>query len=393
MANNYSKLYIKLIFAAGEIFFSGLDRLSSFLHGSRNNPKNILIVKTHAIGDVLLITPSIRYIKEKFPEARISMLVGKWSKDVMEGNPNIDKLITFDDSILLKKKVIKFLKLIYELRKEKYDLCIMFHCNPIIHLMAFLIGASQRMGFEEENSGFSLTCKVPMEQGLSGRYMGDIYFDLVDPEKAVQRDMRLTLVLMEDERKFALSILEKHGITKNNFIVSIAPGGGMNPRENVLAKRWGPEGFREVVKSIINDFNGRVLMLGSSHDKAVAEKIVDGVSQKAANLCGLVTLRQSAALIGESNLLITNDSAPHHIAVAMGVPSITIFGPTMPETFISEHERDKHLYVKSKLDCSPCYKGLFPGCQEPKCMEYVSAKEVISLIRSLKFHIGKDNGF
>ena len=105
MENNYSESYIKLIFKAGEILFSGLKRLSLFLHSTKSSPKNILIIKTHAIGDVLLITPSIRHIREKFPEARISMLVGKWSKEVVEGNPYIDKLITFDDSILLNKKI------------------------------------------------------------------------------------------------------------------------------------------------------------------------------------------------------------------------------------------------------------------------------------------------
>ena len=383
MANNYSKFYIKLIFKIGKILFAGLNRISLFFYNGRNTPKNILIVKTHAIGDVLLITPSIRYIREKFPESRISMLVGKWSKEVVVGNPYIDKLITFDDSILLNKKVIEFLKLIFQLRKEKYDLCILFHCNPIIHLIAFFIGSSQRMGFEEGNSGFSLTHKVPMEQGLSGRYMGDIYFDLVDPEKTVKRDMRLTLVFMESEKNIAQETLKKYGVTKNSFFVSIAPGGGMNPRENVLAKRWLPSGFKEVAKSIINDFNGKVLILGSSHDRDVGEEISTDIWPKPVNLCGLVTLRQSAALIGESNLLITNDSAPHHIAVALCVPSITIFGPTMPETFIPEHGRDKHLYVKSKLDCSPCYKGLFPGCKEPKCMEYVSANEVIFLIKKI----------
>ena len=383
MAENYSKFYIKLIFSTGKIFFSGLNKLSSFLHRSREDPQNILIVKTHALGDVLLITPSIRYLRGKFPKAKISMLVGNWAKEVIEENPYIDKLISFDDSILLKKKVIKFLKLIYELRKEKYDLCIMFHCNPIMHLMAFLIGVPQRMGFEEGNSGFSLTHKVLMEQGLTGRYMADIYLDLIDSGRIIKRNNRLDFFLKEDEKKSAVSILEKYGIPKNTLLVSMAPGGGRNPREDVLVKQWSPKGFREVAESIIKDFNCNVIILGSSDDSVIAEEIVDNLSPTPINLCGLTTLRESAALIGESNLLITNDSAPHHIAVALGVPSITIFGPTMPETFIPDHGRDKHLYVKSKLDCSPCYKGLFPGCKEPKCMEHVSVEQVIFLIRKI----------
>lgn len=383
MKKNYSKLYIRFLFLIGELVFSGLNKILSSQSTGKRNPQNILIIKTHAIGDVLLVTPSIRYVRKKFPKAKISMLVGNWAKEVIEENPYIDKLISFDDSILLKKKVTKFLKLIYKLRKEKYDLCIMFHCNPIIHLMAFLIGSPQRMGFEEGNSGFSLTHKVPMEQGLTGRYMADIYFDLVDSGRIIKRNNRLDFFLKEDEKKFAVSILEKYGITKNTFLVSMAPGGGRNPREDVLAKQWSPKGFREVAESIIKDFNGSVIILGSSNDSVIAEEIVDNLSLNPVNLCGLTTLRESAALIGKSNLLITNDSAPHHIAVALGVPSITIFGPTMPETFIPDHGRDKHLYVKSKLDCSPCYKGLFPGCHKPKCMEYISSEDVISLIKNL----------
>ena len=383
MEKNYSNLSIRFISRIGEVVFSGLNKILSSRSLSKRDPQNILIIKTHAIGDVLLVTPSIRYVREKFSKAKISLLVGNWSKEVIEGNPFIDKLISFDDSILLKKKVIKFLKLIYELRKQKYDLCIMFHCNPIIHLMAFLIGVPQRMGFEEGNSGFSLTHKVPMEQGLTGRYMADIYFDLVDSGRTIKRDNRLDFFLKEDEKKFAASILEKYGIPKNTLLVSMAPGGGRNPREDVLVKQWSPKGFREVAESIIKDFNGSVILLGSSDDRMIAEEIVDNLSPNPINLCGLTTLRESAALIGESNLLITNDSAPHHIAVALGVPSITIFGPTMPETFIPEHSRQKHLFVQSKLECSPCYKGLFPGCKEPKCMEHVSVEQVLSVIRKM----------
>ena len=391
MADNYSKFYGKFLFSAGSLFFAMLNKLFSYRLLNRKDPENILLIKTHAIGDVLLITPSIRHVRQKFPKAKITMLVGNWSKDIIEGNPYINELISFDDSILLKKRIIKILKLIYKLRKEKYDLCIMFHCNPFIHIMAFLIGVPQRMGFEEGNSGFSLTCKVPMEENLTGRYMGDIYRDLVDSEKTFKRDNRLDFFLKEDEKENAASILKKYDISKNDLLVSMAPGGGMNPRENVLAKRWSPEGFREVAESIINDFKGRVIILGSSDDRLIAEEIVDNISPKPVNLCGLMTLRQSAALIRASNLLITNDSAPHHIAVALGIPSITIFGPTMPETFIPEYGRDKHLYVKSKLDCSPCYKGLFPGCREPKCMEYVSAKEVISLIKNILINRNSKN--
>lgn len=383
MKKNYSKLYIRFLFHIGELVFSGLNKILSSQSTGKRNPRNILIIKTHAIGDVLLVTPSIRYIRKKFPNAKISMLIGDWSKEALKGNPYIDEIITFEDSILQKKKIIKLLHLIFQLRQKKYDFCIMFHCNPIIHLMAFLIGSPQRIGFEEENSGFSLTHKVPMEQGLTGRYMADIYLDLIDSRRIIKRNNGLDFFLKEDEKKFAASILEKYGISKNTLLVSMAPGGGRNPREDVLVKQWSPKGFREVAESIIKDFNGSVIMLGSADDSVIAEEIVDNLSPTPINLCGLTTLRESAALIGESNLLITNDSAPHHIAVALGVPSITIFGPTMPETFIPDHGRDKHLYVKSKLDCSPCYKGLFPGCKEPKCMEHVSVEQVICLIRKI----------
>lgn len=382
-SKNYSRLSIRALFKIGKIFFSMINILFVFSSQKRKYPQNILIIKTHAIGDVLLVTPSIRYIRKTFPNAKISMLIGDWSKEALKGNPYIDEIITFEDSILQKKKIIKLLHLIFQLRQKKYDLCIMFHCNPIIHLMAFLIGVPQRIGFEEGNSGFSLTHKVPMEQGLTGRYMADIYLDLIDSRRIIKRNNGLDFFLKEDEKKFAASILEKYGISKNTLLVSMAPGGGRNPREDVLVKQWSPKGFREVAESIIKDFNGSVIILGSSDDSVIAEEIVDNLSPTPINLCGLTTLRESAALIRKSNLLITNDSAPHHIAVALGVPSITVFGPTMPETFIPEHSRQKHLFVQSKLECSPCYKGLFPGCKEPKCMEHVSVEQVIFLIRKI----------
>ena len=105
MEKNYSNLSIRFISRIGEVVFSGLNKILSSRSLSKRDPQNILIIKTHAIGDVLLVTPSIRYVREKFSKAKISLLVGNWSKEVIEGNPFIDKLISFDDSILLKKRL------------------------------------------------------------------------------------------------------------------------------------------------------------------------------------------------------------------------------------------------------------------------------------------------
>ena len=137
MADNYSKFYIKFLFRAAEVVFLGLNKVFSSRLRDRRDPQNILIIKTHAIGDVLLVTPSIRYVRKKFPNAKISMLIGDWSKEALKGNPYIDEIITFEDLILQKKKIIKLLHLILQLRQKKYDLCVIFHCNPLIHLMAF----------------------------------------------------------------------------------------------------------------------------------------------------------------------------------------------------------------------------------------------------------------
>ena len=143
--------------------------------------KKILVIKTQAIGDVLLTTPSIRALRQKHPEAHITAMVGDWSKDALIGNPYLDDVIPYEDAYLLKFRIGKILRLVNFLRKKHFDKIFMFHPSGYIHFLGFLAGCSQRIGFVRDNSGFSLTEKIPWPENGHHEYVVQTYLWGIKP--------------------------------------------------------------------------------------------------------------------------------------------------------------------------------------------------------------------
>lgn len=350
---------------------------------TKDNKVNILIIKTHAIGDVLWITPSIRKIKEIFPQSKISFLVGNWSKDVLIGNPFIDEIISFDERILLEKKIFRFLNLIRQMRKRRFDRCIIFHSHPFMHFLGFLTGAPARIGFADpKRRSLFLTDPVPQQTGFKkragGRYMPDVYMDVVCFQRHNQKEKYpLEMYLYPEEKESAEAIMSKAGIHKP--FVAVAPGGGVNPRQTVLGKRWPPEYFASIADYLVNKHETTVVLVGGKSDMDVAEKVIENSKYKIHNLCGKTSIREAASIIDKSILLICNDSSLLHIAVALGIPSITMFGPTGPSSCIPPND-SMHIYNCSILECSPCYIGMDFSCKDVRCMHYISVEDVKSSI-------------
>jgi heptosyltransferase-2 len=120
----------------------------------------ILIIKTHAIGDVLMTTPALRSLRTSFPRAEISVLVGNWSAPILKNNSYITRLIEFEDDIVHKKKIINLIKIVLILRSYKFDTAIIFHPSPFIHLIAMCAGIKKRYGLCRHGKSFFLTSSI-----------------------------------------------------------------------------------------------------------------------------------------------------------------------------------------------------------------------------------------
>ncbi|MBI4831016.1 MAG: lipopolysaccharide heptosyltransferase II [Candidatus Lindowbacteria bacterium] len=343
-------------------------------------PNKILIVKTHAIGDVLMVTPAIHAVRQKYPKAHLAMLVGEWSSQLLENNPDIDELIVFDDSILFRPKPIEILKLVRSLRSKEFDMALSFHSSSRMHLLVAFAGAPVRIGLDHHGSGFPLTHTATW-QPCSNRYVAENYLDLPNILSCEPQKAKPLITCSEEDHEMASRFLEALGAHRFDTLVAMGPGGGQNPRDCVLEKRWLPEYFAELIREVLAPQGIATLLLGSRSDRPVAQEVCV-LSQGSAvfNACGALRLSEVAALIEKCSLLITNDSGLMHVAIAMDTPTVTIFGPTNPASLLPRDP--KHRYVRTSLGCSPCYSNSkFPGCGNGgRCMRYVSREAVKSAL-------------
>ena len=330
------------------------------------NPKKILIMRSGGIGDVIMSTPLIKAIKNHYKNAEITYFVGNWSKAVLKDNPNIDNLFTYDDLIIVNMNIPGILKMIKQIRKEKFDM--IFNLEKSWHwvILSFLFKIKTRVGFDRKGEGFAnnLTAKFD-----GSKYELEYYLDLAELCKITPKTKNMEVYLTKQEKQTATNFIKNN---KLNNIIGIAPGGADNPAQQAFIKRWPVENYIELINKLKNK---QFILFGGKNDIATCNKI----KQKTKNTistAGKLTLKQSAALMQKCKLIITHDSGPMHLA-ATKTKVIALFGPTQAERFAPKNA----ITITSK-SCKSCYTiyGEFKDCKSKKCMKSIKVRHVLSTV-------------
>jgi lipopolysaccharide heptosyltransferase II len=352
------------------------------LKGNRDYPgeavlDRILILRNQGIGDLILITPAIRAVRRLHPQAHLTAVVGQWSRVALEGNPHLDEIISYPDPWIQKKSIPGYLRLTSILRAQKFRVAYIFHSHTLIHLLAVLARIPTRYGFFDLNlkkGGRFLTDRAEWQPNTD-RYIADNYLDI--PRLAGFRgdDLELDFRLTDDEQARADELLSELSIQPGRFLI-VAPGGGVNPRQNVFEKRWGADKFAELCRRLYQETGLPILLIGSAQERDLGREIVSAAGRAVLfDWIGKISFRRSAGLIRRARMLICNDSAVMHVAVAFRTPSLTIFGPSNPRSLLPVSTVNQ--WISSGVDCSPCYcNSIFMGCEHLKCMRELSADAV-----------------
>jgi len=373
----YEFKLVKIIVFCGNLIFDLIDR-------RRMTPKKmerILIFRTGAIGDVLMTTPFVRALRNRFPKAHVTYMVGSWAKEAIRGNPNINELIVFDERIFFNiRKMPNILKLIREIRKRKFDLAFILDISFVYPLVAYLAGIPIRVGFDRNGEGFALTHKIeygPVKHHIE--YSLDTLSFFVD-STTIPKDMEITI--SEKDEEYALRLFSLYKLFDKNVVIGVAPGGAKNPGEDMPIRRWPLEYYAELINMLVKHLNAKVILFGGLNDKELAEKLMKLVSVPLIDLIGKTTLKQAAAIIRKCNLFITHDSGLMHLAAASGTPTISIFGPTNPLKKAPIGE--KHIFIRKELPCSPCYKdGIWADCKHQTCLKKIKPLHILQLIKNI----------
>lgn len=336
--------------------------------------KKILIIKNCCIGDVLMTTPLVSSVRACFPDAHIDYMVGQWSKAAIEGNGDINKVITY--VALRPENMVKLLAI----RKQHYDLIINCDIGIKPALQSYIMGKKYRIGFDVHKKGFLLTHKVERNPGDMHEVKGYMMLSkFLEPEKV---ELKMKFSVDNIHKKWADDFISENELSGRELI-GIFPGGGHNPGADMPNKRWPSNKYAAVCEHLL-DKNYSVLVFGSKNDSQVMDE-VNPKNRPEAISVQTPSIKHLAALVSNCKLFITNDCGPMHLSAAIGTPTLSIWGPTDPKLLAPLG--DEHHYINSTLDCSPCFKQIigkfepaFTACNKTECMDSISVEKVLDRI-------------
>jgi heptosyltransferase-2 len=350
------------------------------LQALKKLPQKILIREVNWIGDAVLTIPSIHSIRRAFPDAHISLLVKPWVADIFKENADINEVIIYGDE----HQGFGRFKFAGMLKMKNFDTAILLQNAFDAALLAWLAEIPCRIGYGTDFRGLLLTTALPLSKDIMTQHQVNYYLNIV---KSIGIDTAETLpylILSDNERQYARRVILP--VTEQNLpLIGINPGATYGS-----AKRWLPERFTELIIKIINELDGRVILFGSPSEVNHAEDIVNGVishgqhitdqTSRVLNMAGKTSLRELAALIAECDAFITNDSGPMHMASALLVPIVAIFGSTDSTT--TGPFGQGHKVVSKNLPCAPCMKRECPE-GHLNCMSEISVSDVFSALKEV----------
>ncbi len=330
--------------------------------------KRILIIKPSSLGDIIHGLPVLKAIREKWPDAKISWLVKEIYADILHGNPCIDELILLKKNSLT-TAIFPFGK---KLHQARFDLVLDIQGLFRSGLIAYLSGAPIRVGFR------------------NGRELSTIFYthkvDIPISLHAVDRNLKLasSLGCKNQKVKFPLKMnrkslcevsdfFKKNQLNNKNPIIILAPGGRWEK------KRWPAKFFSRLGLLLSKELKAGVILIGDNQERRLVQEIRNSMQISAAEAID-VSLPFLVEIIGKSDVVVTNDSAPMHIAAATGIPVVALFGPTNPDRTGPYTERK--LVIRKDMECIPCFRK---PCIYNRfdCMESISVEEVFEGVKHI----------
>lgn len=302
--------------------------------------KKILIIQTAFLGDAILTTPLVRALRQTFPDSLIDILLIPETFAVFENNPHITNIITYNKRKSV-KKWLSFISLILKVKHNNYDLAVSAQLSMRTSLIMWLSGVPNRLGFPRQKLK-TMTIDLPKGLPVVKRYV-KLMEALTNEPFSYQ-----TEIFWDEETEKTINDLTGRYLEESKLTVGIAPG-------SVWAtKRWLPEYYSELIR-MLSENNIQSVLIGGKEDCELCEKITAESGVNPLNVAGKLSMQGSAALIRRLKLIITNDSAPLHLANAVKTDVVAIFGPTVRRFgFFPFRKKDKVLEIG--LNCRPCGK-------------------------------------
>lgn len=340
----------------------------------------ILLIKPSSLGDVVHALPVLHGLRSRYPDAQIDWLISSPLAPLLDGHPELDELIGFDRKaygrmLVSPSAASAFVRFVSGLRRRRYDLTIDLQGLFRTGFLSWASGASVRIGFRSAREGASnfYTDRIPSADPDS--HAVDRNYSISQWLGFEAVPVALGLNIQDSARAEAAALLQHAGIVEGRPVVLVAPGARWN------TKVWLPERFSATIDEIQENDQAQCVLVGGGDERDLCDRIRSSCRYQPKNLAGKTSLSVLPAVVERADMVLCQDSAVMHLAVALERPLVCLIGPTNPNR-TGPYRRMKDV-VRRELDCAPCYLRKLTQCRhDHRCMTELSVDEVLKATRS-----------
>jgi lipopolysaccharide heptosyltransferase II len=325
---------------------------------------NILLIKPGAVGDLLQLTPVLRAVKQKFPAARITLLVSSGATASMfRHNAHVDEVIVYDRRGA-HRSLAGFFSLWRQLRGKRFDLVVNYQRSNLKGWLLALAAFPAQILVYRKARGRVLHAVVNHLEAVAP--LG------IDP---LTTDLHLEMTVGVEDDNFAADALRLAGFADKRIIA-------LNPGASNRIKCWPPERFGQLADRLVNELGVGVVLVGGADERDLAEGILNATSLPVLDLLGKTTLLQLGALLKRCSLLVSGDTGPLHMATAVGTPVVALFGAIDP--LRTGPVGEGHRVIRhAELPCVPCVGRDCRHKPYLECMELITVDELLAVVREM----------
>lgn len=323
---------------------------------------------TNWVGDAVMSLPALRALRERYPQAHIAILAKPWVGDLYGREPFCNELIPYTPKTLPEKWAAG-----RALASRGFDKAILLQNAFEAAAVAWAARIPERVGYARDGRSFLLTRAVAVPE--PGEHERFYYLELLKRAGIIDRVPECEAIRLDGApaaRAAGLERFRSRGM--GEVVIGVSPGAAYGS-----AKRWIPEHFSEAASRVARELDATVAVFGSAVERDVCEQVARGVTVPVHNFAGETSLGEYIELAAACRAYLTNDSGPMHIASALGLPTVAVFGATNHVTTGPTGPLAK--VVRENVECSPCLKRECPI--DHRCMTRVSAERVAQVALEL----------
>jgi ADP-heptose:LPS heptosyltransferase len=311
-----------------------------------------------------MCTPAVRALRERFPKSYIGFLAESQCSDLLSLNPHLSEVIVLERNEY--RNPFYWLKKIRQIRGRRFDLVIDYLGNPRSAYISFLSGARCRLGYDIP--GRRLFYNTVIKDDPTALYSAAYKLGVLKHLGIESSDLRIDFSISDEARAFAEGFFREEGVDQDRMIVSISPTSRRHFR------RWPYERFAQLADWLILRFGACVILVWGPNERKAVETIAQKMKEKPIICRQTKNLLQLGAILEKCDLHLGNDNGTKHIAVAMGKPTITIYGPEDPRSW-TYPDPLRHKFLKAQVDCPDCDK-IKHRCTELACLNKIAVEDV-----------------